>query len=64
MTIASPPSFPPSVPYLLSTPLTTPPPFLYRKRQASNGYQPNVGYQLAVRVGTFPHMKAEQGNPV
>ena len=33
-------------------------------RAFSSGYQPNIEYQVTVRLGTFLHIKAGQGNPV
>lgn len=53
----------------LLTPMPTPPeplsiPFLFRKGQASHGYQPKMAYQVAVLLGTSPHIKAAQGNPI
>lgn len=50
-----PPSSPPSIPLLsLLLPLPTPPPLLFRKRQASHRYQPNIAYQVTVRPDA-PH---------
>lgn len=37
--------------------------FYLQKRAGFHGYQPNMAYQLAVRLGTFPHIKAGWGNP-
>ena len=35
-----------------------------QKRQASQGYQPNMTYQVAIRLSTSHHIKAGQGNPL
>lgn len=32
--------------------------FPFNKRQVSQGYQPNMAYQVIIRVGTFPCIKA------
>ena len=48
----------------LNAPLLPTPLFLFRKWQDSQGYQPNMSYQVAIRLGTSPHIKAGQGNPV
>lgn len=37
--------------------------FLYRKDQASHGYQSTMAYYVEVRLGTFPLIEAEQVNP-
>jgi hypothetical protein len=50
-----------SFPYFLSSwsflpcpiSLPTPPPFLFRKGEASHEYQPALAYQIAVRIGAF-----------
>ena len=47
---------PPSHPY------HPPPSFFFRESQASHGYQPALANQ--VRLGTSPHIKTEQDNPV
>lgn len=31
-----------------------PPPFPFRQGQASQRYQPNMAYQIAITLGTFP----------
>lgn len=60
------------LPALLSAP-TPPPtpisprstlPFSFRKRQASQAYQPNMAYQIILRLVTVPHIKAGSDNPV
>jgi hypothetical protein len=38
--------------------------FPFRKEQASQRYQPNTAYQVTVSLGTYPHIRAGQGNPV
>jgi hypothetical protein len=43
-----------------STPLLVP----FRKEQASQEYQPNIAYQVTIRLGPFPPIKGGQGNPV
>lgn len=49
----------------LPPPSSTPSLFLFTKRQTSYGYQPNMSYQLAVRLSTSSHTKAAgQGDPV
>lgn len=49
----------------LPPPSSTPSLFLFTKRQTSYGYQPNMSYQLAVRLSTSSHTKvAGQGDPV
>lgn len=48
-------------PSLLSPP-PTPPPVLFRKGPAPYGYQPDIVYQVAVRLGTFPCIQAGQNN--
>lgn len=35
-----------------------------RTQQASQGYYLDMANQVAVELGTFPHIKAERGNPV
>lgn len=51
---SSPPSAPPS-----TSPLLTP-----STPASAHGYQPNMAHDVAVRLGTSPHIKAGQGNPV
>ena len=51
------------VPQQLPSPLH-PSPFPFRKGQASQGQQPSMDCQVAIRLGTSPHIKAGQGNPV
>lgn len=46
--------------FSLSTP-TTPIPSLFRKGQASLGYQPNKDYQIAIRLGTSPFWTRNRG---
>lgn len=36
--------------------------FLPRRRQTFYAYQWNLTYQMAVKLATFPHIKARQGN--
>lgn len=48
----SPPRLPPH-PLLLHFP----------SEKASQGYQPNMTYQVTIRLGTSPHNQTEQGNP-
>lgn len=33
------------------------------KKAASHRYQPNIEYQVAIRLSTSPHIKVEQGKP-
>ena len=57
----SPPSSPPRPPAHLC-PHSTSLSFPFRKRQAFQEYQTNMAYQIAIRLGKPPHIKAEQGN--
>lgn len=41
-----------------------PPPYPFRKGEASKRYPENMAYQLAVRLSTAPHIKAGVGNLV
>ena len=43
--------------------LLIPPPFLFRKRQVSHGYQPALAHQVAVRLGASSPIEARQGSP-
>lgn len=59
------------LPLLLVCPLppplssrSIPPPFPWRKRRPSKGYQSSMACEVTIRLGTNPHIKAEQGNPV
>ena len=52
----------PSAPPALS-PRSTPPPFPFRKEQAFKEYQPNTTYQVTIRLRTYLHFKAGEGNP-
>lgn len=57
-----PPSlFPPTFPLPRVTPLLC---FLSKKGQASQKYQPNMSYQVSIRLNTYPHSKAGWNNPV
>ena len=38
--------------------------FFFRKGQASQGYQPNMAYQVIIRLGTYPRIKVGWGDPV
>lgn len=51
-------------PQLPLSPRSTEPPFPFRKRGPSQWYQPNMAYQVAVRLGISPHITAEKGNPM
>lgn len=57
--------------FSLSQSLSTPPPlysqftpplFPFRKRQISQGYQPDMAYQLALRLGTSLYVNIKRGN--
>lgn len=50
-----------SLPYLPALPHAPymPPLFLFTKGQASHGYQPNIIYQVAVRLDSTPRINAE-----
>lgn len=62
-TTVFPPSSPPSLsPCLPATP-PNPPLFCFCLGKG-HGYQPNIAYQIAVRLRTFPCIKVGQGNPV
>lgn len=39
---------------------STPSLFLFSKRYTPQGYQPNVTYQIAIRLGTSTHMRSRQ----
>lgn len=54
----------PGSPQSIITPRSIPFPYPFRKRQESQGYQSNMTYHVATRLGTSLHTKAEQGNPV
>lgn len=54
-------SRPPSLPHSLRPTL---PLFPIRKRQAFQGYQINMAYQVAIRLGTSPHIKTSWVKPV
>lgn len=59
LTAVSLPSSPPSNSLPPSTlPRSTPPLFPFRKGQASQGHQPNMAYQVVIRLGTCPHIEA------
>lgn len=38
--------------------------FLFRLGQAYQRYQPNITYQVAIRLGISPHLKTGWSNPV
>lgn len=61
------PSSPPSsssLPHLPPLPPSTPLPFLFRKGQTSHEYQPNMAYQVAVRLSSFLCFTAGKGDPI
>jgi hypothetical protein len=45
-------------------PPSTPPNFSLRKGKASQRYQLNLAYQVAMRLGTLPQIMAGQSQPV
>jgi hypothetical protein len=55
------PSSPPSPHNSSAHPSSISPPFHFRKEQTSQEYQPNMAYQIAIRLGTSPQIKAGQG---
>lgn len=54
-------SFPSSLP---PSPMYTHPPFLFRKQQTSQEYQPNMLYNVEIKLGTTFPSKAALVNPV
>ena len=57
-------SLPPFLVVPPSPPPSSRPPFLFRKGEASHGYQPALAYQVAVRPGASSPIVARQGSPV
>lgn len=57
-----PPPISPPIPSPFSPPPSTPPLFLFRKGQATHGYQESMAYQFG-RTMLLPCVKAGQGNP-
>lgn len=53
-------SFPALYPFLVT--LLSSPSFSFRNDQASQKYEANMVYQVARKLGTSPHVKAEQEN--
>lgn len=46
------------------SPVYTPPPFLFRKQQTSQEYQPNMAYNVEIKLDTTFPSKAALVNPV
>ena len=64
LTSVSPSFSPPSLFSPTFPPPSTPLPFLFKRREASQGYQLALAYRIALRLGASSPIEARQGSPV